>query len=171
MKKFSPAALSVLLIPSLLFTFHSSLRCTFAAQRFGEGRKKSSALMAEGVDKSPKMGYSIGTKGATSRRLPQLRKRSNRVLGRRGGYFSLLFIIWKTRRMTVRMTVQNSNKLSHVTYISATPFPYGLGVNKEDYYPLKKGRGGKTAYRGAGSTIDRLTHSSTNCKENVTTIA
>ena len=66
------------------------------------------------------------------------------------------------------MTVQNSNKLSHVTYISATPFPYGLGVNKEDYYPLKKGRGGKTAYRGAGSTMDRLTHNSTNCKENNT---
>ena len=47
------------------------------------------------------------------------------------------------------------------------PLCLGLGVNKEDYYPLKKGRGGKTAYRGAGSTIDRLTHNSTICKENV----
>ena len=54
-KKFFPAALSVLLIPSLLFTFH------FAApsQHSGsvKGAKKSSALMAEGVGKSPKMGY------------------------------------------------------------------------------------------------------------------
>ena len=47
------------------------------------------------------------------------------------------------------------------------PLCLGLGVNKEDYYPLKKGRGGKTAYRGAGSTMDRLTHNSTNCKKNV----
>ena len=89
MKKLSPAALSVLLISSLLFTFHSSLRCTFAAQRFGEGRKKSSALMAEGVDKSPRMGYSIGTEGATSRRLPQLRERSNRARG--GGAVTSLY--------------------------------------------------------------------------------
>ena len=36
------------------------------------GAKKSPALMAGGVDKYPKMGYSTGTKGATSRRLPQL---------------------------------------------------------------------------------------------------
>ena len=87
MKKLSPAALSVLLIPSLLFTFH------FAApsQHSGsvKGAKKSSALMAEGVDKSPRMGYSIGTKGATSRRLPQLRERSNRVRG--GGAVTSLY--------------------------------------------------------------------------------
>ena len=36
--------------------------------------KKFPALMAGDIDKYPKMGYSIGTKGATSRRLPPIVK-------------------------------------------------------------------------------------------------
>ena len=43
------------------------------------------------------------------------------------------------------------------------PLFWGLGVNKEDY-PLRKKVEGGTAYRGAGSTTDRLAHNSTNFK-------
>ena len=70
--------------------------------------------------------------------------------------------------MTVRMTVQNSNKSFHETYISATPFPYGLGVIKSNVTPERNQKEveGGTAYRGAGSTTDRLAHNSTNCKKN-----
>ena len=74
--------------------------------------------------------------------------------------------------MTARMNVQNPNKSFHETYISATPFPYGLGVIKSDVTPegnQKEVEGG-TAYRGAGSTTDRLAHNSTNCKEKLTKI-
>ena len=49
------------------------------------------------------------------------------------------------------------------------PLFLGLGVNKEDY-PLRKKVEGGTAYRGAGSTTNRLAHNSTNCKEKLTKI-
>ena len=68
--------------------------------------------------------------------------------------------------MTVRMTVQNWNKLSHVTNISATPSLFGIGGNKEDTPERnqKEVKGG-TAYRGTGSTASSVAHNSTNCKK------
>ena len=72
--------------------------------------------------------------------------------------------------MTVRMTVQNSNKSFHETYISVTPSLLRLGVIKRNVTPegnQKEIKGG-TAYRGAGSTNYRLTRNSTNCKGNIT---
>ena len=65
------------------------------------------------------------------------------------------------------MTVQNSNKSFHETYISATPFPYGLGVIKSNVTPEKNQKEvkGGTAYRGTGSTASSVAHNSTNCKK------
>ena len=112
------------------------------------------------VDKKPKLGYSINTKGATSRSAPRSIMRSNRTL-ESGGYFSLLFT-WKTRAMTATRNIPNWNNSDHVT-ISATPFLCERGQKEVDH--PRKSPGG-TACRGAGSTTDSITYALTKSKQN-----
>ena len=58
----------------------------------------------EGVDKKKSLGYSIDAKGLPADGSPQFRLRDNRDFGE-GGYLFLLS--WRTKAMTVAMTMQN----------------------------------------------------------------
>ena len=61
------------------------------------------------------LGYSMDKGVLPVGRLPHLVIRSNRDLGKFGGYFLLLSCIWKTRETTATMTIQKANNSSHVT--------------------------------------------------------
>ena len=94
-------------------------------------------------NKSGEIGYTENTKGATGKRAVPLRiaKRSNRNLGRWGGYFFLLLQTLTTRLITATMSMQNWNMSEYVTIIHCPPFFLSEGAKRR--FPSAKRVGGR----------------------------